>query len=234
MNYLRCMCLNLVNIENCFCFAVKLEEEATNDLDYESSLPDDENELITLSPSSSTTEIRNSEELIRINLEGETDGADFSNDIRDKELADVDNTTTDVSILPDSDFQAVLSSDTKNMLSMSESTRQLLSLADNCSDLIIPSEDFSQLGLETNMPTAGVLDQDDVHDGSARRFCVREADNVFRCKVCSKTYTHISNFCRHYLTTHRRSKQVFTCPLCNKEFTRRDNMMTHIKGVHRV
>lgn len=203
---------------------------------YESSLPDDENELITLSPSSSTTEIRNSEELIRINLEGETDDADLSNDIRDQELADVDNTTTDVSILPDSDFQAVLSSDAKHMLSMSESTRQLLSLADDCSDLIIPPEDFSHLGLETSMSTAGlgVLDQDDVHDGSARRFCVREADNVFRCKVCNKTYTHISNFCRHYLTTHRRSKQVFTCPLCNKEFTRRDNMMTHVKGVHRV
>lgn len=225
-----------MSIENCFCFAVKLEEDATNDLDYESSLPDDENELITLSPSSSTTEIRNSEELLRINLEGDTDGGDFSNDIRDQELADVDNTTTDASVLPDSDFQAVLSSDTKNILSMSETTRQLLSLADNCSDLIIPTEDFSQLGLETNMPTTGLgfLDQDDVHDGSARRFCVREADNVFRCKVCNKTYTHISNFCRHYLTTHRRSKQVFTCPLCNKEFTRRDNMMTHIKGVHRV
>ncbi|XP_021940170.1 protein tramtrack, beta isoform isoform X2 [Zootermopsis nevadensis] len=215
---------------------VKLEEDGTNDVGYESSLPDDENELITLSPSSSTTEIRNSEELIRINLEGETDDADLSNDIRDQELADVDNTTTDVSILPDSDFQAVLSSDAKHMLSMSESTRQLLSLADDCSDLIIPPEDFSHLGLETSMSTAGlgVLDQDDVHDGSARRFCVREADNVFRCKVCNKTYTHISNFCRHYLTTHRRSKQVFTCPLCNKEFTRRDNMMTHVKGVHRV
>jgi uncharacterized C2H2 Zn-finger protein len=224
-----------VNIKIVFCFAVKLEEDVTNDLDYESSLPDDENELITLSPSSSTAEVRNSEELITVNLEGETDG-DFSNDVRDQDLPDADNTTTNVSILPDSDLQVVLSSETNNVLSMSESTRQLLSLADNCSDLVIPAEEFCQSGFETNVQAAGIgmLDQDDVHDGSARRFCVREADNVFRCKVCNKTYTHISNFCRHYLTTHRRSKQVFTCPLCSKVFTRRDNMMTHMKGVHRV
>lgn len=208
----------------------------TNDVDYDSSLPDDENELITLSPSSSTAEVRNIEELNTINLEGDADNGDFSNDVRDQDLSDDVNKTTDVSVLRDSDLQAVLTSEMNNMFSMSESTRQLLSLAEDCSDLVIPTEDFSQTGFDTNMPVTGLgmLDQDDVHDGSARRFCVREADNVFRCKVCNKTYTHISNFCRHYLTTHRRSKQVFTCPLCNKEFTRRDNMMTHIKGVHRV
>ncbi|XP_069701927.1 protein tramtrack, beta isoform isoform X6 [Periplaneta americana] len=211
---------------------VKLEEEATNDLDYESSLPDDENELITLSPSSSTAEIRNSEELITINLEGE-EGGDFSNDLREHELHDINNTAANITLLPDNDLQAVLSSEASSMLSMSDSTRQFLSMADNCSDLVIPTEDFSQSGLDANI-TSGILDHDDVQDGSARRFCVREADNVYRCKVCNKTYTHISNFCRHYLTTHRRSKQVFTCPLCSKEFTRRDNMMTHIKGVHRV
>jgi len=218
------------------CFAVKPEEEATNDLDYESSLPDDENELITLSPSSSTAEIRNSEELITINLEGEADDGDFSNDVRDQNLHDVDNTATNVSVLPNSDLQVVLSSEVNSVLSLSESTRQLLSLAENCSDLVIPTEDFSQSGFETSVRAAGISmsDQDDIHDGSARRFCVREADNVFRCKVCSKTYTHISNFCRHYLTTHRRSKQAFTCPWCKKEFTRKDNMMTHMKGVHRA
>lgn len=208
----------------------------TNDVDYESSLPDDENELITLSPSSSTAEVRNIEELNAINLEGDADDGDFSNDVRDQDLSDDANKTTDVSVFPDSDLQAVLTSEMNNVFSMSESTRQLLSLAEDCGDLVIPTEDFSQTGFDTNMPVTGLgmLDRDDVHDGSARRFCVREADNVFRCKVCNKTYTHISNFCRHYLTTHRRSKQVFTCPLCNKEFTRRDNMMTHIKGVHRV
>jgi hypothetical protein len=171
-----------------FCFAVK-PEDTTNDVDYDSSLPDDENELITLSPSSSTAEIRNSEELITINLEGEADGGDFSSDMREPNLPDVDNPATDVSVLPNSDLQVVLSSEVNSMLSLSESTRQLLSLAENCSDLVIPTEDFSQSEFETSVRTAGVsmLDRDDVHDGSARRFCVREAENVFRCKVFRKT-----------------------------------------------
>ena len=215
-------------------FTVKPEEEGTNDMDYESSLPDDENELITLSPSSSTAEIRNNEELIAINLEGEGGGGDFSNEMREQDLPDINNTATNISLLQDSDLQAVLSS-SNSIFSVSETTRQLLSLTDNCNDLVIPTEDYSQSGFESNIHSGGFgMDQDDLQDGSARRFCVREADNVFRCKVCNKTYTHISNFCRHYLTTHRRSKTVFICPLCNKEFTRRDNMMTHIKGVHRV
>ncbi|PSN57465.1 hypothetical protein C0J52_08027 [Blattella germanica] len=203
------------------------DEDATNDMDYESSLPDDENELITLSPSSSTAEMRNNDELI-INLEGEGD-EDLSNDLRE-DITDMNTAATSISLLRDSDLQAVLSA-SNNMLS--ESTRQLLSLTDNY-DLVIPPEDYSQSGFESGIQSGSFADQDDIQDGSARRFCVREADNVFRCKVCNKTYTHISNFCRHYLTTHRRSKTVFICPLCNKEFTRRDNMMTHIKGVHRV
>ena len=192
-------------------------------MDYESSLPDDENELITLSPSSSTAEIRNNEELITINLEGE---GDFSND---QDLG-INNGT----LLQDSDLQAVLSA-SSNMFPVSESSRHIMSLTDNCNDLVVQTEDYSQSGYESGHQSGNfIVDQDDLQDGSARRFCVREADNVFRCKVCNKTYTHISNFCRHYLTTHRRSKTVFICPLCNKEFTRRDNMMTHIKGVHRV
>ncbi|KAJ9581755.1 hypothetical protein L9F63_003824, partial [Diploptera punctata] len=187
------------------------EEQGTNDVGYESSLPDDENELITLSPSSSTAEMKNSDELITINLED--DGGDFSNDIQDQDISDINN----AALLHDSDLQAVLSAN-NSMFPVSETSRQ-----------------YSQSGFESSVQSPGFgMDQDDLQDGSARRFCVREADNVFRCKVCNKTYTHISNFCRHYLTTHRRSKMVFICPLCNKEFTRRDNMMTHIKGVHRL
>lgn len=70
-------------------------------------------------------------------------------------------------------------------------------------------------------------------DYATRHFCIREADNLYRCRVCNKTYTHISNFCRHYLTTHKQTKQMYGCPVCQKGFTRKDNMMTHLKTLHR-
>ncbi|XP_076254887.1 zinc finger and BTB domain-containing protein ttk isoform X1 [Rhynchophorus ferrugineus] len=68
---------------------------------------------------------------------------------------------------------------------------------------------------------------------SARDFCVREKDNRFRCTVCDRAYTHISNFCRHYMTSHKMDVKMYTCPLCCKEFTRKDNMLTHIKIIHK-
>lgn len=70
-------------------------------------------------------------------------------------------------------------------------------------------------------------------DKSARDFCIRESDNLFRCKLCDRIYTHISNFCRHYMTSHKSDIRVFSCPVCFKEFTRKDNMMAHLKIIHR-
>lgn len=67
---------------------------------------------------------------------------------------------------------------------------------------------------------------------SVRQYCVKEAGNLFRCSVCSRTYTHISNFCRHFITTHKGVKQEVPCPICGKLFTRKDNMVTHTKMVH--
>ncbi|KAL1140955.1 hypothetical protein AAG570_000883 [Ranatra chinensis] len=69
---------------------------------------------------------------------------------------------------------------------------------------------------------------------SIRKYCSREANHVYRCIVCSKTYTHISNFCRHFLSAHCGAKQDVHCPVCFKPFTRKDNMMTHAKQVHGV
>ncbi|XP_045469768.1 protein tramtrack, beta isoform-like isoform X3 [Harmonia axyridis] len=68
---------------------------------------------------------------------------------------------------------------------------------------------------------------------SARDFCVREKDNLFRCTVCDRVYTHISNFCRHYMTSHRVDVKLFSCPVCFKEFTRKDNMLAHLKIIHK-
>lgn len=68
---------------------------------------------------------------------------------------------------------------------------------------------------------------------SARDFCVREKDNLYRCTVCDRMYTHISNFCRHYMTSHRTDVKLFSCPICGKEFTRKDNMLAHLKIIHK-
>lgn len=70
-------------------------------------------------------------------------------------------------------------------------------------------------------------------DKSARDFCVREKDNLYRCTVCDRVYTHISNFCRHYMTSHKVDVKMFTCPVCCKDFTRKDNMLAHLKIIHK-
>ncbi|KAK9727819.1 BTB/POZ domain [Popillia japonica] len=70
-------------------------------------------------------------------------------------------------------------------------------------------------------------------DKSARDFCVREKDNLYRCTVCDRVYTHISNFCRHYMTSHRLDVKMFSCPICMKDFTRKDNMLAHLKIIHK-
>lgn len=74
----------------------------------------------------------------------------------------------------------------------------------------------------------------DDSEGSVRDFCTKEADHVYRCKVCARVYTHISNFCRHYVTSHKRNVKVYPCPFCFKEFTRKDNMTAHVKIIHKL
>lgn len=74
----------------------------------------------------------------------------------------------------------------------------------------------------------------DDSEGSVRDFCVKEGDHTYRCKVCQRVYTHISNFCRHYVTSHKRNVKVYPCPYCFKEFTRKDNMTAHVKIIHKI
>lgn len=70
-------------------------------------------------------------------------------------------------------------------------------------------------------------------DKSARDFCVRERENLYRCTVCNRVYTHISNFCRHYMTSHKMNVKMYSCPVCSKVFTRKDNMTAHLKIIHK-
>lgn len=74
----------------------------------------------------------------------------------------------------------------------------------------------------------------DDSEGSVRDFCTKEGEHTYRCKVCSRVYTHISNFCRHYVTSHKRNVKVYPCPFCFKEFTRKDNMTAHVKIIHKI
>uniref|UniRef100_A0A1B6DX45 BTB domain-containing protein n=1 Tax=Clastoptera arizonana TaxID=38151 RepID=A0A1B6DX45_9HEMI len=88
--------------------------------------------------------------------------------------------------------------------------------------------------ISPNLPLGHFDPNKPIDKASVRRYCTHEAENVYRCNVCGKTYTHISNFCRHFLSTHHGVKQEIPCPVCFKLFTRKDNMMTHIKQVHRM
>ena len=61
-------------------------------------------------------------------------------------------------------------------------------------------------------------------------YCIQ--DNGFKCSRCYQTFTHPSNFHRHYITVHT-NRRNHKCSVCGKEFKRKDNMMSHMRSVHR-
>lgn len=93
-------------------------------------------------------------------------------------------------------------------------------------NLVAGEAEISQSDFEGSFKTEG-----ERTEGSVRDFCVKEGD-VYRCTVCHRTYTHISNFCRHYVTSHKPNVKYYPCPVCFKEFTRKDNMVAHVKIIH--
>ncbi|KAJ6635450.1 Protein tramtrack, beta isoform [Pseudolycoriella hygida] len=95
------------------------------------------------------------------------------------------------------------------------------------------SSDFCKVEPQVTSNRTGKYIIDD-SEGSVRDFCTKEGDHTYRCKVCSRVYTHISNFCRHYVTSHKRNVKVYPCPYCFKEFTRKDNMTAHVKIIHKI
>lgn len=105
---------------------------------------------------------------------------------------------------------------------------------------VLDLDDFPQYDLvvdesshEKNMKFSNHAKKVSDPEKSARDFCVKEKDNLYRCTVCDRMYTHISNFCRHYMTSHRSDVKMFSCPVCGKEFTRKDNMLAHLKIIHK-
>lgn len=112
----------------------------------------------------------------------------------------------------------------------------------NVEDIFFPETKIEQLHTQIK-DTNGTSDSDNTTSNanrpimdkySIRQFCTQESSNQFRCNLCRKTYTHISNFCRHFLSSHHGVRQEVPCPVCTRMFTRRDNMLTHMKQVHRV
>lgn len=95
------------------------------------------------------------------------------------------------------------------------------------------SNDYVKMEPQVTSNRTGKYIIDD-SEGSVRDFCTKEGDHTYRCKVCSRVYTHISNFCRHYVTSHKRNVKVYPCPYCFKEFTRKDNMTAHVKIIHKI
>lgn len=95
------------------------------------------------------------------------------------------------------------------------------------------SSDYCKVEPQVTSNRTGKYIIDD-SEGSVRDFCTKEGDHTYRCKVCSRVYTHISNFCRHYVTSHKRNVKVYPCPYCFKEFTRKDNMTAHVKIIHKI
>lgn len=74
----------------------------------------------------------------------------------------------------------------------------------------------------------------DDSQGSVRSFCIKENNNAYRCKICLRVYTHIRNFHRHYVRSHKNIIKVYQCPYCFKEYTRKGNMIFHVKIIHKI
>ena len=113
-------------------------------------------------------------------------------------------------------------------------TSSLTSLTTTCSSLNTNTSTTQSITTSNNNIVVApnkqrILD----NDKSARDYCVREKDNLIRCLICNRVYTHISNFCRHYMTSHKQDIKMFSCPICSKDFTRKDNMIAHVKIIHK-
>lgn len=121
------------------------------------------------------------------------------------------------------------SADDQQQHSDSESDQKTVSkdhLSSAIFNLVSAESEISQSDFEGSFKA-----ENERTEGSVRDFCVKEGD-VYRCTVCHRTYTHISNFCRHYVTSHKPNVKYYPCPVCFKEFTRKDNMVAHVKIIH--
>ena len=53
--------------------------------------------------------------------------------------------------------------------------------------------------------------------------------NLFKCDICSKTFTRKNNLKRHYLS-HNPNRELFQCHKCHKHFNRSDSVVRHVCG----
>ncbi|XP_069960552.1 protein tramtrack, beta isoform-like isoform X1 [Cherax quadricarinatus] len=88
----------------------------------------------------------------------------------------------------------------------------------------------TQSSQATNSPSGGSGGNHNKVSVPIMSYCIQ--DNGFKCSKCFQTFTHPSNFHRHYITVHT-DRRAHKCHVCGKEFKRKDNMMSHIRSVHR-
>ncbi|XP_057678487.1 GDNF-inducible zinc finger protein 1 [Corythoichthys intestinalis] len=58
-----------------------------------------------------------------------------------------------------------------------------------------------------------------------------QADLLYRCKTCEKTFSNRSNLRIHEKHVHS-NERLFTCEVCNKNFKRKKDVVRHHKQVH--
>lgn len=136
-------------------------------------------------------------------------------EVEENDTQDLDSNYDNIELPPDNSVQEKSKSQTKKMMEYEFANF----------DIILDDPSIKELNNCSRRIS--------YNEKSARDFCVREKDNLFRCTVCDRVYTHISNFCRHYMTSHKVDVKMFSCPVCCKDFTRKDNMLAHLKIIHK-
>ncbi|CAH0557828.1 unnamed protein product [Brassicogethes aeneus] len=151
--------------------------------------------------------------------------SDIEIEENDNDIQEIDSNyeTIDIKLDPDSLIDSITNASTPK-----KKKSKILDLDDFAHyDIVIDDPDLCKSFRNINC-SKKIIDP----EKSARDFCVREKD-LYRCTVCDRVYTHISNFCRHYMTSHKVNVKMFSCPVCRKDFTRKDNMLAHLKIIHK-
>ena len=86
---------------------------------------------------------------------------------------------------------------------------------------------------ERSTPKWSVDYESDYANKPVRDFCTQLDNGKYSCKLCNKSYTHISNFTRHFESSHRSMVTIYRCLVCEKNFKRKDNLATHFKAIHK-
>ena len=60
---------------------------------------------------------------------------------------------------------------------------------------------------------------------------VHDEKQPFKCEICDKCFSHISNMKRHAKTVHE-EKKPFKCEVCKNSFSHIGDVKKHVQSVH--